>query len=320
MFFLRNRFWPLALMAVATATHAFALPQNGSILRLVPPGVQIVAGIEDTQNETSHGRLLLITHNNQLDWADAVALSGVDVHRVVSEVIEMATSSQRGELRDHMLLVAGHFHRNSIFRSATLNGAATGDYNGETVLIIKPFAREEQEMVDTRWMAIPDDKTMIFGTPELVQKALDRFVSHASPDEVLLGRLAHLHQDVDSWNVLALSAPMLAKHVAQEETDAAWTFLLDHADVLTLSIHYGATARLDFAIHAVNDADASLIANSLSTPQFVPVSTFEKYKLQLQNVSVRQDLVQASIVIPGKQFAAWLESVYLRRPVTVAAR
>jgi hypothetical protein len=107
--------------------------------------------------------LLLVTHNNNLDFADWVALAGVDTNRKVDELIEVAASSIQGELKERLLLVQGLFDRERIFHAAEQNNATQTRYEGEPVLLVKPFSREQQEMTSMRWMAIIDNRTAIFG-------------------------------------------------------------------------------------------------------------------------------------------------------------
>jgi hypothetical protein len=88
----------VAVLMAGIAMRGFASPAESKLLSLVPAESEIVAGIEDPQNPGSHGRLLLVTHNNKLDFTDWVALTGVDPHRKVDEVIEVSESSSRGRI------------------------------------------------------------------------------------------------------------------------------------------------------------------------------------------------------------------------------
>ena len=260
-----------AFVLMAGAVAGWASPASSKLLALVPEGAQIVAGIEDPHNPTSSGRLLLVTHNCNLDFKDWVAITGVDPHRESDEVIEVATSSSEGELKEHLVLVAGRFDRERIFRAALGNGASMTEYRGQGLLVVEPFARERQEMNASRWMAILDDRTTIFGSPELVRQALDRYLSGAGPDPMLVERLRQLHPDVNSWNVLVMSGPMLARHVDPGQLHAPWTHILDGADELTLGIHYGSTDRIDFAVHAMSSQTTSSLARLAAAPRVISV-------------------------------------------------
>jgi hypothetical protein len=211
----------VALFATVLAPWGFASPLKSKLLPLVPANSEIVSGFENRHDAHFSGRLILGTQNNRLDFEDWSSLSGVDTTRVIDEVIEVSSSSSRGELKEHLLLVAGHFGGSHIFDSAKLNGAETSDYAGEKVLIVKPFARERELMLDDRWLIILNDQVGLLGTPELVQEALRRRAVHATPDEILTGRLARIRPDVTSWNVL-VSSNTVANNVAFVQSLANW--------------------------------------------------------------------------------------------------
>src|ERR1700733_1661916 len=98
-----------AAFMIVIAIPGFTSPARSKLASLVPADAEIVAGIEDPHNPESNGRLLLVTHNNNLDFIDWVALTGVDAQREADEVIEVAASSSQGELKEHLLLVKGSF-------------------------------------------------------------------------------------------------------------------------------------------------------------------------------------------------------------------
>ena len=302
----------LALMAGAVA--GWASPVSSKLLALVPEGAQIVAGVEDPHSASSSGRLLLVTHNCHLDFKDWVAISGVDPHRASDEVIEVATSSSEGELREHLLLVAGRFDRERIFRAALGNGASMAEYRGQGLLVVEPFARERQEMNASRWMAIVDDRTAMFGSPELVRQALDRYLSGAGPDPMLVERLRQLHSDVNSWNVLAMSGPMFARHVKPGQLHALWTHILDGADELTVGIHCGSTDRIDFAVRAVSSQTTSSLARLAAAPRVMFADLSIGIRPKLRNLSVERGRVRGSFLVRGEQFDDWLASVFAGSP------
>jgi hypothetical protein len=158
-------------------------------------------------------------------------------------------------------------------------------------------------------MAIIDDRTSIFGTPELVRKSLDRYASHEVPDAPLLQRLEQLHPDVNSWNVLVMSAPMLTRHVAPGQLHSPWTHILDGAHELTIGIHYGSKARIDFAASTDGDQQAASFAEKLTQPALLLTDLSGMEQLRIQSVSVQQNHVQGSITVPGRQFDVWLAAV-----------
>ncbi len=236
-----------AVATVVFAASGFASPVNFKLLPLVPAGAQIVAGFQDLHGPVATGRVLLTTHNNRLDLDDWIALTGVDTSKIFDEVIEVAMSSDAAELREHLLLVAGHFDRARIFQAAEQNGAAHVSYGGETALLIAPYTRERGDMMDTRWLIILDDQTGIFGTPAMVQLALQRYDSHYLPDPVLAERLARLRPDVTSWNVL-LPPSKSKKEMGFVQPHGAWSQLLDDADLVIVGTHFGSKIRMDVLV------------------------------------------------------------------------
>ena len=303
----------LLALVLMSGVAGWASPVSSKLLELVPEGAQIVAGIEDPHNPASSGRLLLVTLNCNLDFKDWIAINGVDPHRKADEVIEVATSSSEGELKEHLLLVAGRFDREHIFGAALGNGASMAEYRGQGLLVVQPFARERQEIDAARWMAILDDRTSIFGSPELVRQALDRYLSGAGPDPMLVERLRQLHPDVNSWNVLVMTGPMLTRHVAPGQLHAPWTHILDGADELTVGIHYGSTDRIDFAVHAMGSQTISSLARLAAAPRAISVDLSTSMKPRPRNLSVEGGRVRGSFLVPGEQFDRWLASLYTRR-------
>ncbi len=302
----------LAAFVLAITSPAFASPTQSGLLPLIPGDAQIIAGIEDPHNGQSHGRLLFATHNNNLDFNDWLALAGVDSNFGASELIEVAASSSRGELKEHLLLVKGSFNRERIFHGAEQNGAARAEYKGEEILAVSPFPREKGEMTETRWLAIVDDRISLFGTPLLVQKALDRRATHSLPDSRVVERLTALRSDVNSWNVLAMPPAMLARHLDAQQLDASWRQVLDTIDELTIAVHYGATARIDFTAHAVRGIQPAGTVES-SPPQLLPVGLPNAPRVHVKKLTVEGNRARGSIAIPERQLDDWLSALYRAR-------
>lgn len=300
----RNRICVFTLLFVLFAVRGFASPTASPLLPLVPAGAEIVAGIEDPHNPNARRHLLFVTINNTLDLDDWLALTGVDTRREVDEVVWAAASSPQHELGEHLLLVEGRFDREHIFRAATRNGAHTQLFAGAEVLIVEPFAREQ--MRDTRWLAILDNQRAVFGTPWLVQEALDRYAAHESADAALADSVAQLRPDVTGWNILRMSSSTYARHLGLNQLDAPWAHLLDGADELTIGIHAGSRTRIDFAVHALNGGEASVIAQTLAQPQLLQFGAMQTLRDRLENVSVEQDRIKGSIELPSKEFEACL--------------
>jgi hypothetical protein len=309
--FVRSVLYAIGPAIVFVASGA-ASPMNGKLLALVPPGCAIVAGFENGHGPHAGGRLLLTTSNNRFDLDDWLGLAGVDTERRYDEVIEVAAWNAKGELNEHLLLVAGRFDRERIFRAARQNGALTSPDAGETVLVIRPFQREQRQMPDARWLAILDNRTALLGTPMLVQEALQRYAAHADADPALIQQLKLLRHDISSWNVLA-SRQSSSRNASLAKPHSAWERLLEDADVLIVGAHFGPGVRVDFAVHAGEDREASYFNQKAAL--FSDIFTEETVRQgglsqapqpRLENLSVEPRRVQGSIVLSDKQFEGWL--------------
>jgi len=319
MLSLLNRFLFSGLLIAASPIHGFASPADSKLLPLIPGEAQIVAGVEDPGNPDTRGHLLLVTGKNTFDFDDCLALTGMDTHRGVVETIWIAASTTPAELNEHMLLVSGRFDRAHIFQASEQNGAATTIYRGLEVLLVKPFAREQQQMRDTRWLAILDGNSVVFGTPWLVQKALDRYVDHEPANSLVADRLRRLHPQVNSWNLLVIPHGMSSKRAALGqssgflETDSHASHLYevmpDGADELTLGIRYGAIARVDFAVWMADDRQTSNSTDTAALQQLFQPGLLQKLRPRLENLTIDHNLIQGSMILPGKQLNAYFSLV-----------
>ena len=154
-------------------------------------------------------------------------------------------------------------------------------------------------------------RTTIFGAPKSVRQALDRHLSGTGPVLRLVESLRQLHPD--AWNVLVMSGPMLAGHVDRGQLHASWTHILDGADELTVGIHYGSNDRIDFAVHAMSNPDASERAGLATAPRVISVDLSNSIRARLQKLSVDPGRVRGSFLAAGEQFDRWLSSVDTRR-------
>ena len=125
------------LLTVAVVIKAGA-SKDHDLLSLVPPDVQIVAGMNAMTPDRQQDSFLLITHNNMVDLEDVLALSGADDPRVIEQVVFVA-GGLSGGLSEHSLLARGHFDRDHIYRSVSSGGAAVDEYRGIKLLVFQPF-------------------------------------------------------------------------------------------------------------------------------------------------------------------------------------
>ncbi len=301
----------LALLIGMVSAPGFASPSASTLLSLVPTGSEIVAGLENRHCLATAGHLFLTTRNNRLDLEDWIALAGVDTEKIFNEVIEVAASPSGGALTEHLLLVAGTFDGKRIFQAAQQNGAQTTEYLGEKILVIKPFAREQGNMLDTRWLAIRDNKVAMFGTQGWVQLALQRYVRHALPDPTVEERLTLLRPDVTSWNLLMPSSQR-TRNIAFAQSQTEWARLMEGAEVFMVGVHFGPSTRVDFSIFAKDERGEAYFTQkaALFRDLFVEEATLraglsQAMQARLENVNVGRDRAEGSFTMSSKQFGAW---------------
>jgi hypothetical protein len=303
-----TRVWTYIILALfvelIAVTPAFAAKMDQELLGVVPPGTMLVSGIADPGHPMSIGYVLISTANTNRDLDDCVALLGVDSNRAIMQILEVASGSQ--DYNDHLLLLEGRFDRARIFNSAVKNGNALASNNGEELLVIVPFEREKASEIGTRWLAILNQRIVLFGAPKMVAAALLRHASHMAPDPVLLRRIQQLDPDVDSWSVIALDSPGAGK---QFVLDTRLEFLnpaLERAEAFSIGIHYGRKARICFALqeHGTPEiSDESVRAGFLGQAH-VPMRGFA-----LQNDSGTTGSVRGSFAIRTKEVGEWFTSL-----------
>jgi hypothetical protein len=310
------RYLAIAMVAASLSwVRAFgSSPAEDRLLRLVPANAAIVAGIEDPHHGDQSGRLLIVTHNNNVDLNDWIALVGVHDHQEVDKLVEVAMSSPRGDLSEHLLLARGSFDGRRILEDAERNGGVRTEYKGVRIVNLKPFPREQREMEDTRWLTVLDDNTAIFGTPITVMGALDRYVSSSAVDGPLAKRLQALKPDVNCWSVLTMPGAVLARHLRAGALDDAGVTLLQGVGSVAVGVHYGGRERVDFAFGTDSPEAATALAASLGD-QPHRFSVADTLQAHFEGVSVEQNEVRGSVRVKDKEFDPWLAAVYARLSV-----
>jgi hypothetical protein len=305
----------LVFLAASATTSAFAAPADSQLLRMVPAGAEIVSGIADPGTRGATGRILADIDNNNRDFDDCLALIGIDHDKAIDEVIEVASSTEAGDLSDRLLLLSGRFHHGTIFKSALEIGATRNEHDGVSLLVIPPFQREQRRSEQVRWLAILDDRILVFGTPGMVANALDRYVHDERTDPILVQRLAQLRSDANSWSVLAMRPPMLAAHLALYPLSKSWQDALRDVDELAVGIHYGHYDRVEFVLHS---RDGNHIGQLLTRVQLVPASLTSVRSLHVERLSTDENCIRGSFTVRVTELDSWLKSVESARSLQAA--
>jgi len=237
-----------ALMLLFVVPVSSAASTDPKLIALVPPGAQIVAGINASPQQGQPDNFVLITHDNIIDLQDLFALSGADVSRIFQQVVFVAIANSAGLLSEHSLLVSGHFDQPHIYKSAVEGGATCTYYRGIRVLVIQPLTREQGTFNDVRWLAVLDSNVLAFGTIATVQRELDRYTARSPADSTLLNRLAHLRGNDQTWCML--SAPDRNDEVIGllATLDPKLANIVQSGGSLELGIHFGRRVEFDYEV------------------------------------------------------------------------
>lgn len=296
----------LVSFLLVAATDSQALSSDARLLSLVSPSAQIVAGMDSPPPKGLPGSFVLMTHNNSVDLADVLALTGADSALSIQHAIFVAKDDIAGYLDEHSLLMSGHFDQTRIYKSAIEGGARPIAYRGISVLVIEPFARERGEMDDVRWLAVLGTDLLLFGSIPSVAEELDRYLARGTADPVLAEKLSHLRRDDETWTVLSRPARNPEIEGVLTALDPWLGKVAGNADAFLFGIRYRRQVEFEYEATTASDAEAS----SISAPVQLFAETGRGTALLPTLKSAGADNVVRGVVkIPTSQFSRWLEKV-----------
>jgi hypothetical protein len=305
-------FFPFFTAAITSAVTA-----DPKLLSLVPPGAQIVAGMNAPSLGGQPDSFLLMTHNNTVDLEDFFALSGADSSRIIHQVIMVATEGDMGALAEHSLLASGNFDQARITRSAADGGATPGEYRGIRVLAVQPFARERGAFNDVRWLAMIGSDVALFGTIASVQLELDRHLARSTADPSLMRKLARLRRDDETWCVLAAFVHNYETRRALSSLDAMLADPSHDGDAFQFGIHYGRHVEFEYEITAASSASAQAISSSL--PQSLAGTARGSSQLRGSDMTPAGGAVHGVVKVSRAQYDSWLAEVLAHARPRIAA-
>lgn len=274
---------------------ATAAPIGSRLLPMVPEGVQVVSGMKVTSAAESRPQLPLVTHNNNVDFEDWVAMVSVDPQLSGRDLVEAASSSPRGELAERLLLVDGSFDAEHIFRAALKDGASTAEFAGVPVIIILPFPRDGGANVGVRWLAIPDTRTALFGTPLLVQRALNRRAAHAEASATLRAHLKELRPGAEDWGLIEMPSNLFERHIGNAFYPAEVIQALTRSDDVVMGFRYSRSrATIDFVAHP--ERETSETPASLNARAHLLASRLNRdFRVHLERIAVEHGWISGTL-------------------------
>lgn len=290
----------MALLAIFALPASWALSVDQKLLSLVPPGAELVAGMDTPPPKDKPGSFVLITRNNTVDLRDFFAITGIDSTRIVRHAIFVAMDSETNQLGEHSMMVHGQFDRARIYKSAVDGGAKVIDYRGIPVAEIEPFAREQAEFHDSRWLAIVDSELLLFGTITSVHQELDRHLDRSAADPVLEHKLSRLRHDDETWGVLSSTSRYPEIRRSLEGLDPKLAELVRKADEFQFGIRYRKQVEFEYeAMTATARRTTDSLRQSLAGP--------EGASLFAAPVTNGEDTTARGVIkIPLGRFGNWL--------------
>jgi hypothetical protein len=258
--------WLVSALFLLFST-SLCLAQN-DLVRFLPPDAPVLAGLHRMPADQAKDALWLATRNNIDDINRLVALTASDLDRRIDQVIVADWRSSQGNLGSHLLVAQGRFNFASI--TSTIAHPTKLTYRGVPVLAIQ--AKGGSTPV-TRWLAVPEHDTSLFGTPSAVQLAIDRYVSGASADPQLLQRLKDAHAHDAAWSSIVVAADDVHSRLnlpAHGDRQASCLAALSEID---LGIQLGKTVTIDLRAErsdGASQASAECVRDALfgsHTPQ-----------------------------------------------------
>jgi hypothetical protein len=306
----------MVLFAFFRVAPVPAVTPDPRLLSLVPPAVQVVAGMNAPSGGSQPKSFLLMTHNNSMDLDDLIALTGGDPTRVIQQVIMVAAEDGRGGLTEHSLLAGGHFDPALIRRS--VGGASVTRYRDISLLVVQPFARERANFNDVRWLAMIDSDVALFGTIAMVKQELDRYLSRSVADPFLVQKLARLRRDDDTWCVLI--RPVSSNEI-RSVLEAVGATLADHLQdghTFEFGIHYGRRVEFEYEVNTPTSAGAEAVSRSLVQSLAGPDVTGSSHSPAF-GASQADGVVHGAVKISRARYDAWVAEVKARADLRVAA-
>ncbi len=244
------------------ATLCFA---QKDIVAFIPPDAPVIAGLHRMPPDQSKDALWLATRNNVDDLKQFVALTNNDLARRLDQVIIADWASSTSSLGSHLVVAQGRFSLASM--TSTMAHPMTLSYAGVPVIEIESPTSAQP---GPRWLAVPQPKLALFGTPAAVRYALDKYRSGAAADPRLIERLKSASTQDSAWSSIALGAQSQQSQFQVAPPANAVLPCLDRVREVDLGIRIGKTVNLD--VHAESSDGASRSQQCISAALFAGTS------------------------------------------------
>jgi hypothetical protein len=313
-------------LAVFLALPLGAFAADPSLLRLVIPDAQVVAGLQVDQAKGSLFGQYVLSHLsvNDTKLEQFTSETGFDPRHDVSEIV--VASNWKQNTPDNRWIVAAHgaFNISKITATAQANGGAIAPYQG--VNVVTRLANSDAQ-TDTV-LAFLDNSTVLVGDLTSVKAAIDRKKSNAPTDGAVLAKAQAVSSGKDFWFVTLVPLSNFSAAIPDPNLSGAMQGnLLAGINQMSGGVRFGDTVTISAEAVTRSEKDAQALVdvvkffaglvqlNRQKNPEAGQVSTL----LDTLQTSTSGNITTISLAIPEQQLEQMLNGVH-RPPAKAAAR
>jgi hypothetical protein len=207
----------LLLLASAFVTTLAAAATDAKLVSLLDPQTRVIAGLNGTAVKASPFGQYLLSQSAKADLSHFIASTGFDPRTNLQQVLFGSAGDANNSQR--VLLVKGTFVPVQVLAFAVKKGATTSSYRGISVAEFPVSQGKNGKPHPARWLTFLSSTRAAFGTPELVQHAIDRYVDNTGADAGIASRIAAARGKYDAWYVSTVPGPEVALSLPQSSNE-----------------------------------------------------------------------------------------------------
>jgi hypothetical protein len=209
----------LVLLSLASAlfTTLAAAATDAKLVSLLDPQTRVIAGLNGTAVKASPFGQYLLSQSAKADLSHFIASTGFDPRTNLQQVLFGSAGDANNSQR--ILLVKGTFVPAQVLTYGIKKGATASSYRGINVAEFPASQGKNGKPQPARWLAFLGSTRAAFGTPQLVQRAIDRYVDNTAADAGVASRIAAASGKYDAWYVSTVPGPEVALSLPQSSNE-----------------------------------------------------------------------------------------------------
>lgn len=209
----------LALLSLASllfTTLAFGAT-DAKLVSMLDPSTRVVGEINATAIKSSPFGQYLLERSADANLTQFIASTGFDPRTQ----LQQALFASPGGASEHqgVMLVKGAFLPAQVFVYSAKKGATTSTYHGVKVAEFAAFQDKHGHTHGPAWLAFFGTSRAVFGSPEAVQHAIDRYVNNTAPDSALASKIAAMDGHYDAWRTSTVPGPEVALNLPKSSSN-----------------------------------------------------------------------------------------------------